>query len=93
MAKQTVTLYLFERVEGFDKGKQYVSTYAEHQMAHFAASVVLLGTQEVEVDFPGINAADILVNQLEEAKAILADKAMHDLAEIDRKIAAARGEV
>jgi len=65
MAKQMVTLYVIKHASGFMEGEIEISSYELHNMSHYDA--VLIGTQEVEVEYVDVDIRAAQISKLEEA--------------------------
>lgn len=64
MAKQTITLHMYESTDRYDAGRRYVCD-CDFRHTEFMTGRIWLGSQDVEIDFPEIDTRQLQIDALE----------------------------
>lgn len=65
MAKQTVTLHMYEYLEDWRRGEKCVDQYDYRRSQDVMKSRIYLGSTEVEIDFPDVDTRQLEIDALE----------------------------
>lgn len=65
MAKQTVTLHMYERTEDWNRGQKTVDPYDFRKLPECMGGRIWIGQVDVEIDFPDIDTTQAHIDQLE----------------------------
>jgi len=65
MAKQTVTLHMYEYLEPWRRGTQGVDQYDYRKFGDAMKERIYLGSTEVEINFPDVDTRQLQIDALE----------------------------
>lgn len=65
MAKQTITLHMYECTNDWRAGQRIVDQYDYRQSQDLMKDKIYLGSTEVEIDFPDVDTRQLQIDALE----------------------------
>ena len=64
MAKQTITLHMYESTTSYSAGSRYIAE-CDFRNTEFMKDRIWLGHQDVEIDWPEVDTRQIQIDELE----------------------------